>query len=126
MFNITYIEPAVLYIVAGTQSVIYSGTTYTTNQEFRGVSGVTGFTFTGSGTQLVYEVLELFDSGVEFQTNSTDYPNFTDTTVISGFTVEFSLNLSEEIVPDMTEITGFDIELVAYPFYAFSIIETRW
>ena len=60
MLNITSgnIKAGVLYLVYGTQSVIYNGSIYSNGQVFRGISSITTFTFSGSGTQLVYEIQE--------------------------------------------------------------------
>lgn len=121
------IEGNVLYVVAGQQSVIYSGLTYNTSQNFRGINGVTGFTYTGTGTTIVYEVEELRGSGLVFKENLVDKPiSFPDITMLNGFSIEFELNNNEKIVQDITIINGFSIELENYPFYAFQIVETRF
>lgn len=41
------------YLVQGGKSIIYNGHTYTTGQIFQGVSGITGYTYTGTGTLLL-------------------------------------------------------------------------
>lgn len=124
---VNVIEPNVLYLVAGQQSVVYTGVTYNTNQNFRGINGVTGFIYTGTGTTIVNEVGELTGGDVVFEENSIDKPTpFPETTILHGFTIEFELNNSEKIVQDKTIINGFTIELEDYPFYAFQIIETRY
>lgn len=126
MYNIVSgaIERGVLYIVYGAQSAIYNGTTYTTGQTFRGIASVSAYTFSGSGTQFVYEVLELAGTSIEFVENLIDkaavYP---DTTVLNGFAIEFKQNAKDIVFDDVTVLNGFAIELIDYPFYSFEIIE---
>lgn len=128
-FNITSgnVENSVLYLVAGDQSVIYQGVTFSTGQNFRGSTGASasGFSLTGAGSALVYEVSELKGGAVEFETNFVDSPYFTDVTVLNGFAVEFELNNNEKLVEETTAIKGFGIELLNFPFYSFEVIEHR-
>jgi len=125
MFNITSgnIVAGVLYTVYGAQSVVYNGTTYTTGQRFRGVLGVTTFTFSGTGTQLVYEVLEFTGFAIELTEASLDLPVFTDATLLNGFALEFAQNANDISFNDTTQIAGFSLELIDYPFYSFEIAE---
>lgn len=127
MFNITSgnIIAGFLYTVAGAQSVVYNGTTYTTGQKFRGVLGILTFTYSGTGTQLLYEVNELQGFAVEFFNIQSDYPTFPETTLYNGFAIEFTQNASDILFNDTTNILGFALELIDYPFYSFEIIETR-
>ena len=126
-FNITSgnIENRVLYLVAGGQSVIYQGATFSTGQNFRGATGATTFSLTGAGSALVYEVSELKGGAVEFETSHVDLPSFPDVTMLKGFSVEFELNNNEKLVDETTRIQGFGIELVNFPFYSFEVIEHR-
>lgn len=114
-----------LYYVAGSQSVIYNSSTYTTGQQFRGVPGVRTFTYSGSGTQIVYEVSELRGAAIEFSEVSQDQPIYPETTIFKGFAVEFELNDDEKKVQETTRLTGFGVEFIDYPFYSFEITETR-
>jgi hypothetical protein len=115
------IEPGVLYINAGAQSVVYASNTYSTGQTFRGVYNNTSFTYTGSGTQIVNEVCEFSGGDIEFNETYSDEPVFADATILKGFNIEYQLNSAEEIVNETTKITGFDLELLDYPFYGFQI-----
>ncbi len=120
------ISQGILYSVVGAQSVIYNGNTYATGTTFRGVLGVRAFSYSGSGTQEVNEVTELFGSGILFNTDANDAPaSFNDVTLLYGMAIEFSLNDEEKIVNEVTKIQGFAIELVDYPFFSFEITETR-
>ena len=114
-----------MYQVYGVQSVTYNGITYSTGQTFRGIISVTTFTFSGTGTQLVYEVLELAASAIIFDENSLDDPVFTDTTQLSGFAIEFQQNANDIVFDDITTLKGFAIELLDYPFYSLAITEQR-
>jgi hypothetical protein len=125
MFNITSgnILVGVLYVVYGAQSVVYNGSTYTTGQKFRGVAGVSTFTFSGTGTQLVYEVEEFSGGSVELSENGLELPVFTDSALFNGFGIEYAQNASDISFTDVTQITGFAMELIDYPFYSFEIAE---
>lgn len=127
MYNIAsgYIQAGILYIVYGAQCVTYNGTIYTIGQTFRGVALVTAFTFSGTGTQLVYEVLELDGAGIEFVENALDAPVFPDTTMLNGFAIEYLQNANDIVFTDVTVLNGFAMELLDYPFYSFAITETR-
>lgn len=114
----------VLYIVAGAKSVIYNSVTYLTGQQFRGVQGVRSFTYSGAGTQALYEVFELTASVIEYAESGSDLPVYADETLIRGFTIEYELTDAEKSVRETTKITGFSIELIDYPFYSFEIVET--
>src|SRR5687767_40764 len=87
------ITPGVLYKVIGAQSVVYNGGTYATGSTFRGVAGVSAFTYSGSGTQEVNEVWELKGGGIEYIQNGADiidnYYTFDQQTVLKGFAVEY-------------------------------------
>lgn len=127
MFNIVSgkIQQGVLYLVYGAQSVTYNGTTYTTGQYFRGVLGISTFTFSGSGTQLVYETFEIRGSNIEYVEDSTDKPVFADTTKLIGFAIEYMQGANDITFNDITVLNGFAIELLDYPFYSFAITESR-
>ena len=119
------IQPGVLYFVYGAQSVTYNGTTYTTGQYFRGVIGVSTFTFSGSGTQLIYEVLELSGCAIEYVEDATDKPVFADATSLIEFAIEYMQGANDINFNDVTVLNGYAIELLDYPFYSFAIIEIR-
>jgi len=127
MFNIVSgkIQQGILYLVYGAQSVIYNGTTYTTGQYFRGVIGVTTFTFSGSGTQLVYEAFELMGCSIDYVEDATDKPLFADVTKLSGFAIEYMQGANDITFNDVTVLNGFALELLDYPFYSFAITEQR-
>ncbi|MDB5011506.1 MAG: hypothetical protein JWQ06_2295 [Mucilaginibacter sp.] len=92
---------------------------------FRGVPGITTFTYSGTGTQIVNEVTEFRGGGIELIENAVDIPAFADITLLKGIAVEFALNDAEKKVNEVTKITGFALELIDYPFYSFEIIEKR-
>lgn len=119
------IQANVLYKVVGAQSVIYNTITYTTGQVFRGVAGVTIFSYLGSGTQAVNEVPELQAGAISFAVNGLDQPVFSEVTKISGMALEFELTSAEKVFNEVTTIKGFAVELIDYPFYSFMITETR-
>lgn len=121
------IQEGVLYIVAGVQSATYNSVTYATGEVFRGVAGVSSFTYSGSGTQEVNELTELKGGSIEFATNDLDIPDnfFPEQTVLKGFAVEFIQQGDDIFVLDETIIKGFAIEYVDYPIYAFGIMERR-
>jgi len=127
MFNITTgnILAGVLYLVYGTQSVIYNGNTYNHGQTFRGISSINTFTFSGTGTQLVYEISEFSASALILDENALDIPVFNDTTQASNFSIEFQQNNNDISFDDITALNGFSIELLDYPFYSFTVSETR-
>lgn len=127
MYNITSgnILADVLYLVYGSQSVIYNGVTYTTDQTFRGAQSISTFTFFGTGTQIVYELLELQASALIFDENNIDYPLFPEITRLKGFEIEYQQNANDIIFNDITALNGFAMELLDYPFYSFQISETR-
>lgn len=127
MYNISsgYILENVLYIVYGSQSVTYNAVTYTTGQTFRGIRSITAFTFSGTGTQLVYELSELRGSTIAFDENAIDSSLFSDTTKISGTAIEYQQNANDIVFTDITVLKGFTMELLDYPFYSFLITETR-
>lgn len=127
MFNIVSgkIQQGVLYLVYGMQSVTYNGTTYTTGQYFRGVIGVTTYTFSGSGTQSVYETFEAMGFAIEYVEDFSDLPVFADATKLSAFAIEYTQSSIDIAYNDVTILNGFTIELLDYPFYSFAITETR-
>jgi len=127
MYNITngYLEADILYIVYGAQSLTYNGTTYNTGQTFKGVAGIPDFTFLGTGTQLVYEVLELDGAAIEYTENALDAPISSDTTMLYGFAIEYMQNANDIVFNDVTVLNGFAMELLDYPFYSFTITERR-
>ena len=127
MYNIAsgYIEQGILYTVFGAQSVTYNGTTYITGQAFRGVVSVTTYSLSGTGTQLVYENLELDGAYIEYTENELDAPIFPATTMLNGFVIEYMQNANDIIFKDVTVLNGFAMELLDYPFYSFAIVETR-
>lgn len=119
------IQPDVLYEVVGTQSVTYNFISYSTGQQFKGIRTIKTFTYSGTGTQDVNEVLQLFGGAIEYVETSIDNSSFADNTLLKGMAVEFALNDAEKIVNEVTKIQGFAIELIDYPFYSFEIMETR-
>jgi hypothetical protein len=119
------IQGGILYQVAGAQSVIYNSVTYTTGQRFKGIATFKTFTYSGSGSQEVNEVLELNGGAIEYVATSLDNPFFTDTIVLKGMTVEFVLSDGDRIINESTKMQGFAIEFTDYPFYSFQITETR-
>lgn len=127
MFNIDSgkIQQGILYLVYGTQSVTYNGTTYTTGQYFRGILGVTTYMFLGSGTQLVYETLEARGCAIEYIEDFSDLPVFSDATTFNGFAIEYMQGANDIDFNDVTALKGFAMELLDYPFYSFAITETR-
>lgn len=44
------------YLVKGTKSIIYNAVTYITGQIFQGLTGITGYTYSGTGTLLLYQL----------------------------------------------------------------------
>jgi hypothetical protein len=116
------ISPGVLYVVAGTGTVTYNGAAYAGGQTFRGLNGIA--TFTGSAE--VNEVLELKGGGLESVESGIDLPVlFPESTLLKGMAVEFVMNEEEQVVHEVTKITGFAVELIDYPFFSFAITETR-
>jgi len=128
MYNISSgeIQDGVLYRVLGDQSVVYNGTTFNTGEAFRGVTGITDFSFEGTGMQLVAEILEIKGGAIELEPTK-EFPKFEDEKIeIKGIALEFELNEAEKIAADSpTIIMGASIELTDYPYYAFQITETR-
>ncbi len=110
-----------MYLIYGTQSVTYNAITYTTGQQFRGISGVATFTFSGSGTQLVYESMEIKGAAITYNENALDTSVFTENIILSGATIEFLQNANDIHFNDATIMNGFAIELIDYPFYSFQI-----
>lgn len=127
MYNISSgeIEVGVLYLVYGNQSVVYNGITYSSGQYFRGVGGVADFTFSGDGTQLVYETLELKGGAIEFLPDGQDLPVFWDQTVINGAALEFEQTAADAIFNDATSLDGASVEVMESAGYSFMITETR-
>jgi hypothetical protein len=119
------ISAGTLYIVSGEQSVDYNSVTYNTGEKFRGIPGVIVFTYSGSGTQEVTELTEFKGFSVEYTPDGNDILTYPENIAITGLSIEFSLNENEKIVLEKTEIRGFSLELVDYPFFAFAVIETR-
>lgn len=127
MLNISsgQILNGILYLVYGTQSVTYNGTIYTTGQIFKGIISVTTFTFSGSGTQIVYEVSEFAGAGIVYDENMLDSSFFSDKTKLDGFAIEYQQNANDILFNETTILKGFSIELIDFPFYSFAITETR-
>jgi hypothetical protein len=127
MFNINSgeIESGVLYVVYGGQNVTYNGIVYETGQQFRGINGVANFDFSGSGTQLVYEVAELRGAALLFDQNALDEPVFAEQAIFNGGAIEFDQTENDKIVNETTIAQGFAIELKVDPGYSFMINETR-
>jgi len=127
MYNISSgeIEDGVLYLVYGAQSVLYNGNTYNTGQYFRGTAGIADFTFSGSGTQLVYETLELQGGSLEFLRDGQDAVPFNEQTVISGAALEFTQNAADAVSTDVTIFLGAALEVTDNVGYSFMITETR-
>jgi hypothetical protein len=127
MYNISSgnIESNKLYIVYGTQSVSYNGQVYTTGQNFKGITSISTFTFFGSGTQIVYEVLELKGGEISFALNALDVPIFLEMLILKGCAIEYVQTANDIEFGDLTALNGFAMELLDYPFYSFTITETR-
>ena len=126
-YNVTsgQIQVGFLYKVIGVQSVIYNSVTYATGAIFRGVSGVTTFAYSGSGTQIVNQLIEFLGSGIEYISNSTDLPTFPESTILKGFAVEFVQSGADIQVSEITILKGFAVEFVDFPIYAFTILTRR-
>jgi len=126
-FNIPVnaIQAGMLYKVVGDQSVTYNSILYATGATFRGVSGVTTFTYSGAGTQIVAQLIEFYGAGIEYITDATDLPLFPETTVLRGFAVEFIQSGADIQVRETTMISGFAVEYVDFPIYAFQILTRR-
>jgi hypothetical protein len=114
------IQIGILYTVF-VANITYNSTSVTPGNTFLGVFGINNF----AGSGLVYEVLELKGSAIEYLQNSEDLAFLNSITAIAGMSIEFALNESEKVVNDTTQILGMSIELIDYPFYSFSITETR-
>jgi hypothetical protein len=127
MFNITSgnIQSDRLYLVYGSQNVTYNDITYSSGQQFRGVADLTTYSFSGSGTQLVYEVLEEQGVAIVYEENLLDNPIFPDTTLLIGFAIEFQQNANDIGFNDVTLLNSFAIELIDFPFYSFAVTEIR-
>ncbi|MES2060822.1 MAG: hypothetical protein V4456_02820 [Bacteroidota bacterium] len=119
------VTPGGLYVVSGSQSVTYNSITYITDEKFRGVGGIKTFMYSGTGTQAVYEIQEITGGGIEYMGTSVDRSGYPEATLILGVAVEFDLTEAEKIVNEVTNINGFSIELIDYPFYSFEITEIR-
>lgn len=119
------IQPNHFYKVVGGQSVVYNAVTYNTGDNFRGVTGVATFTYTGSGTQEVNQLTEVLGAGIEFVLDANDLPVFPETTVLKGFGIEFVQQGKDIVFNDTTTIKGFSIEWVDHPIYAFQISTRR-
>lgn len=114
----------ILYNVAGGQSVVYNRITYNTGQYFRG-GGIKTFLYTGSGSQILNEILELNCAAIEFVEVSDDQPVFDDIVIYNAISLQYELTDAEKKVIEITKMQGFALELVDYPFYSFEITETR-
>lgn len=128
MFNVPsgQIQPGRLYLVAGEQSVIYEVYyTIAPGQTFRGVDGVKNFYFDGSGSALVYEVLEFKGGSLQFEENEADRTFELELTELKGMALELELTEEEKIVQETTIIKGMSLELIDFPFYSFVINELR-
>lgn len=127
MYNVPSgeIQNGILYLVAGEQSVNYNGDLYNTGERFRGVEETT-FDYSGTGSQLLYEITELRGFAIEFLQSPGEAQFENETTQLNGFAIEFELNEAEKIVQELTEIKGFAIELIDFPIFAFQIIERRF
>lgn len=118
------IKPGWLYQVFGESHVVYNLNTYYTGQIFTGVSGITTYYYSGSGTKLLYELTQFFGSNVEYLLNSVEQLAFPEITLFSGFTVEYELIEPEKIAQELTTMHGFTIEFLDN-LYSFVIIEHR-
>ncbi|WP_443937099.1 hypothetical protein [Pedobacter sp. MW01-1-1] len=114
----------VLYTVAGEQSVVYNGATYSAGQSFRATS-VKTFTYSGAGTQLLYEVTEITGFALELVQDPADAQFEAAAPVLYGFALEFELNDADKVFNETTEIKGFALELVDFPIFVFNIITRR-
>ncbi|MBB5395638.1 hypothetical protein [Mucilaginibacter sp. AK015] len=117
------IQAGILYQVVGAQSVIYNSSTYLTGQYFSGVVSEKTFTYSGTGTQGLNEILQFNGVAIEFDNEANI--SFFDTSILGGFAIEYYMNSDEQIINDITQISGFALELLDYPYYSFLIIEER-
>lgn len=114
MYNVptNAIVPYLLYVNAGEQDVVYNSETYTTGQTFEGVGGVSSFSYSGSGSQIVYEIEVLKGSSVEFRTLPTD-ADYSDAEEFIEADIEFLLNKNEQLVLDPQSLKGGGVEFVS-------------
>lgn len=128
MYNVLTdeIQANVLYKVIGEKSVIYDEITYNTDDTFRGIQGITTFEYTGSGTEFVTELTELYGTSLVFEQTIEDRAFPFEETGIEGMAIVFELNEAEKIVQEVTRLTGMSITLLDYPFYSYVINEERF
>ncbi|MGN7988656.1 hypothetical protein ACTJKC_15010 [Pedobacter sp. 22226] len=120
------ISPDRLYEVIGTKSVIYNGETFDTGDSFRGVYGITDFSYTGSGSEQLTELSEIRGSSILFEVSDGERNFEIEQTSVQGMSMIFELNNEEKIVQETTEIKGMSITLADFPYYAFQWTETRY
>jgi len=119
------IQDGVLYLVNGQQSVTYNGSTYAPSSQFRGVQGVSTFTYSGSGTQSVTEMVELKCFHVSFVQNGLDYKPTNPTTVLNSFKIEVVQNKSDLKATDTTQINSFSVEMKDWGGYVGKVITKK-
>jgi len=102
------ISTGTLYQNIGERSVVYTGNTYTTGQVFRGASGVTSFTFAGTGsTEVVNQVFQFLGTSIEYL--DVDLPRFPENISFRGLDIEYldtTIRFQEDI-----KFYGIGIEL---------------
>jgi len=118
------IEKGKLYVVAGERSVIYTGVTYNTGDKFRG-TGTNTYAFSGSGTQLVYEVVEVFSLSFGLERSGVDLPVFPENIDIKGISLGMETNAVDRLYPDILVVYGLSIGLEHSPLFVDSVIERR-
>ncbi|QHS56057.1 hypothetical protein GWR56_11125 [Mucilaginibacter sp. 14171R-50] len=114
----------VLYYISGSQSVIYDSSIYNSGLYFRAGTLKT-YSYTGVGSQEVNEVAEIRGLALEYFEIRSDQPNYNESTIFKGFSLEYDLNEAEKTVNETTKIQSCAIELTDYPFFALSITEKR-
>lgn len=119
------IQDGVLYLVNGQQSVVYNGNTYAPGAQFRGVQGVSTFTYSGSGTQSVTESVELKCFSIGLVQNALDYTYPAVQTVLNAFSVQVVQNKSDLKATDTTTINSFAVEMKDWPGFASAIINKK-
>lgn len=119
------IQDGVLYLVNGQQSVTYNGSTYAAGSQFRGIQGVTTFTYSGSGTQSVTEVVELKSFSIGLVQNSLDFIYPKVNTTLNSFSIQIVQNKSDLKSTDTTQINCFTVQMKDWPGFASTIINKK-
>jgi hypothetical protein len=120
------VSPNRLYEVTGTKSVIYNGQTLHTGDSFRGIYGITDFSYIGTGTEALTELSEIRSAALIYELSDGERDFKIEQTTIKGMSIIFDLNEAEKVVQETTEIKGMSITLADFPYYAFQWTETRY